>query len=456
MTRQREERAPRPAMAWRTALTAGLVALLVTVVPGVSWAAWTASDSAASTAQAASVGITQQLTGSTLDAFSYSSTTTRGVATVTITNTSTREGSYTLGLSAIAAPGTVDAAAFLAAVSVEIGTSGSCTTSATLASPVAGTLAATTSYTGTLAAGASAVLCVRTTMTSADITTHADKQLSGTIGASIAVGTWAASATPAGFAQSVEAAPTEVFFVNSAPRYNILNSNTCVGGSGSTVARNGVCDMWNGGQYRIAATGDGAFHISRAVNSTSQPSDPRWSLATAAGTVQSVAPSSAATQRWTITQRPDGTYRIQNVQHNVCATVSSSGNRPIVGAACNDALASQGFTFGMIGNPLPSTPNGITCVRNSGGYVNLTWPDDPEYRQEVSYRVRVEGILVIPHYLHFYTATAHLAPAELQSAGVPYGATRQVSIEQSIGGSGWATVAQGTISYVAPGVVACG
>src|SRR5690606_5260286 len=128
-----------PRAGWRTALTAGLVVLLTAVVPGSSWAAWTAGDSATSTARAASVGITQQLSGSTLDTFGYSASTTRAVGTVTITNTSTREGDYTLTVTGTAAPGTPDAAAFLGAVAVEIGTSGDCTPLATLGGPASGT-----------------------------------------------------------------------------------------------------------------------------------------------------------------------------------------------------------------------------------------------------------------------------------------------------------------------------
>lgn len=449
---------------WRTLLTAALVVMLTAVVPGVSWAAWTASDSATSTAKAASVGITQAVSGSTLNTFSYSTATPRAVATVTVTNTSTRAGSYTLGVSAVAAAGTANATAFLTAVSVEIGTTGSCTTSATLGSPTTGTLATTTTYTGTLAAGASVVLCVRTTMTSAGITAHAGKALTGTIASGIQVGTWTASATAATFAQSVAAAPTEVFFVNSAPRYNIRNDNVCVSVYDSyqnKVARGGICDFNNLGQFRITNLGGGVFTISAARNATSQPEAPRWSVSSATANIVTAVAQNVDNQRWRILQRPDGTYRIESVAFpGYCATVSNvhlwSNNPELVTTACDPAntLATQGFTFSMIGNPIPTTPHPITCT-NAGWALLLNWPFDPLYRQEIAYRMLVNGVVVAPNYLNSHNAESHLTASAVANAGIAAGTGLPLVIEYRLDGSAWAPIAARTINY-AGGNLTCG
>lgn len=447
MTRERKLRGralDRPAGAWRTGLTVGLVALLVTVVPGVSWAAWTASDSAASTAQAANVGITQQLTGSTLDTLSYSATTTRGVATVTITNTSTRAGSYTLGVSATAAAGTADAAAFLAAVAVEIGTTGSCTTTAVLGSPVTGSLAATTAYTGTLAAGASAVLCVRTTMMTAGITAHAGKQLSGTIGASIAVGTWTATATPAGFAQSVAASTA---FDPGSGWYWLKNDS---------VPSRCAADRWHGsgGQWRLwlqtctTTEGTGSNMLYKFV-ATSEGymrlvpihQQNRYLSATGSAVGQHLtavtSPSSQLTE-WKLTAVGSGVYQISSrTNANLCWSTegaSTSEGSLFVLATCDSASPAQRYRLSLLEIVVPP-PVTLQCsAAGPTGYLHLSWPVLIGYQETVTYTATMGGIPISSP-----ATTGYYTTLQLSSGGnVPASLSGSVSVEV------WQSVMGGT------------
>lgn len=389
---------------WRTLVTAALVVVLTTVVPGISWAAWTAFDSASSTAQAASVGVTQVISGSTLDTFSYSSTTTRAVASVTVTNTSTREGNYTLAVSGVAAPGTTDAAAFLAAVAVEIGTAGSCTTGATLGSPSTGTLAATTSYTGALAAGASVVLCVRTTMTTAGITAHAGKELTGTIAASIAVGTWTSSAAPASFAQEVAA---DTSYNPGSGWYWLKNDNVptrCVAdryhGSGNgwrlwlETCNN---DQGTGSNmlYKFVATTDGFVRLIPIHQQN------RYISATGSGAGQFLtavtSPSSALTE-WKLTTVGVGVYQISSrTNANLCWSTqgaSTATGSLFVLANCDSASAAQRYRLTLLEIVVPP-PVTLTCnTMSPTGYLELGWPVLTGYQEYVSYTTTISGVTI--------------------------------------------------------------
>ena len=458
------------ALSLRLGLAAALVAVLSALGTSGAWALWAASDSAGSTAKAARIGVTQTVStinGTALDGLVYDSTTQAGAQLVTITNTGSRDADYTLTVSATSASATL-----LADVSVEIGAAEGCSAASAPANAVTGNLDAPMGATGRLAPGASAVLCVRTSMTASAITANADADLTGTISAVVQMGTWSDSApTSATFAQSVAVvAPTEAFFVNSAPRYNINNADTCVSaygnGYGNKLARGGICDYNNLGQFRITNLGDGVFTISAARNATTQPEAPRWSVSSSTSDVVAAIAQDVDTQKWRVLQRADGEYRIESVAFpEYCVTVSDidlwSNNPQLVLLACDsgNVLATQGFTFTMIGSPIPATPYAVECSDAAEGtswnYLVLEWPFDEMYRQEISYRVLVNDVVITPSYLNSYNAEAQLYSGDLVGAGVKPGANMTLLVQYQLDGSAWAPIATSTFSYEG-GAVACG
>lgn len=434
----------------RLSAVAAIVAVMSVLGSGVAWAAWTASDSASSTAGAATVGVTRSVAGSSL-ALTYSSSVTAGVAAVTITSTSSRAGTYSLAVSATSASATLRAA-----VTVQIGTTASCTVSATLASPTNGTLATTTTATGTLAAGASITLCVRTSMTTAAIAANGGASLAGTIATGITVGTWSATAATTTFAQSVAASGPNL---EDGARYNILNANQCIAGKDGKVVRNNICDFNNMGQFRITDAGNGNSYISAAMNAAQQPTAPRWSMPSTTGELATVAPVSSGAQQWLIVARPDGLFRFQNVQHGTCATVGteqlwgSSGGLKLVGATCNDSLATQGFRFTLTDPPtLP--PATLACTGNGSNYIQYGWTMLTGYQAEVTYQVWVNGIFV-KNYTNGYHPFVQLSPSDLPAASFPAG-TYTLEVRQSVAGGPWNATGTRGIVIASNRNMACG
>jgi len=395
------------------------------------------------------------LTG-TIPATYSSSTLSSAVANLRISNTG--DAPLELSLGWTAESGALDADAVSLRIWANPGTTAaSCGTAptdaamGTLSSPNTGSLLAPA-----LAPGDARELCADTSVTSSQISAEAGKSLAGHLVVSGSWGSWLAAAAGGSFDQSVSS-PSEVFYSNPSPRYNILNANSCVSARGgtSTVVRSGICDYDHLGQFRIASDGNGRFFISAAKNSSSQPSAPRWSLSATAGNVTLATVATTAAQRWAIEQRPDGLYRFVNEATGSCATVTaveiwSGGGHVLSGAACDDALASQGFSFTMIDNPVV-TPYALGCTFTHSGYVTYTWNTIPGYQQEIAYRVWV-GSVVVPTGADGYNAYAQLysrSGRNLVTAGVGLG-THQVVVEQQIAGSQWTTVATGTLVVTPP------
>ena len=434
----------------RLSLVAGLTAFLTLVGGGGALALWSTSASVNSTASAATTGLTQALQAGDTLKVTYSASVLGAAGAVTIANTGSRSASYALAITAAS----TTIAALPAAVSVAaaaVASVAACTTSAALTSPTTGVLSTTTAVTptGTVAAGASVVVCVKTSMTATNVTTYADGSLQLSLQSSLAYGTgpgqWAVTATAVQVQQKVASAL--LFFTDSSARYNVLNLAVCVSSRSSVLMTSGICDADNSGQFRIAAATNGTFSIAAAVNSTSQPSAPQWALSSATSTVTSVAAAAVASQHWTITKRADGTYRLLNESFGTCATVSTTESYPasgfhLVGAVCNDALASQGFTFTQVSSPIPLVPYVMSCT---GAQWNLTynWTIVAEYRSEVAFQTFIDGVF-LKNATDAYNSTIQLTPAELPVATWGNG-SHTVTIKQSIAGSPWITVATGTV-----------
>lgn len=415
-------------------LTAALTAVLALTGASVSWALWATSATVGSTASTATVTVGHALTGSTL-AVTYSATTTAAVGVITVTNSGTRSGTYSLALTATSASATMRAA-----TTVEIGTAASCTTTATLTGAVSGNFSAAVTKTGTLAAGASVALCVRTSMSLVNIAANASASLSATAATSIAVGTWSASAaTPITFTQNV-AAPTGFQSVDS-NRYMIYNQGVCIGSNWdfNAIGRGVNCGNDQTSNWRLTSEAGGVKTISRAYNTDTAPAN-RWNAASA--TSITLAASSVSTaQRWTITLRPDGTtYEIRSVTQLKCVEIASGGSASL--QTCNSASAGQGFTFTAVANSTPA-PITLACDSNNTNYVIYTWAVLDGYQAEVDYKVYVDSVFVKDQ-LNGYWPNVQIAPAELPLVASGNG-LHTVEVRQSVSGAAWTVTGTGTL-----------
>ena len=156
----------------RTALIAGLTAILTLGGGGSAAAYWTAQAQLQGSVGVATTGLVQTAPTTTL-AVTYSSTTLKAAAPITVKNTGSRAASYAVTLRSVSATNAGLPGAITVAVA-PVADAAACTTTTSLTSPQTGTLAATFTATGNVAAGASVVLCVQTSMTSAGVTTYSN------------------------------------------------------------------------------------------------------------------------------------------------------------------------------------------------------------------------------------------------------------------------------------------
>lgn len=425
----------------RVALAAALAIVLVLAGASVSYALWSTTASVGSTASTATVTVGHALSGSNL-AVTYTGTTTAAVGVITVTNTGTRSGTYSLALTATSASSTLRSA-----VAVEIGTATSCTTTATLTGSVTGTFAAAVTKTGTVAAGASVALCVRTSMTAAGVSANPSASLAASAATSITVGTWSASAAaPITFTQST-AAPTG-FQAVEGNRYKIYNQNICIASTWSydAISRGAVsggsCDNEQTSNWRFYNDASGAKYIARAFNTGSTP-DNRWNASSA--TAVTLAASAATTaQRWTITQRADSTYQIQSVSQSKCVAVASNGTISL--ETCNALSAGQGFTFETVANSAPD-PVTLTCGGNGSNFIEYSWPVLTGYQAEVVYKIYIDGVYLRDHTNGYWTtAQIHAVdlPASMKTVGL-----HSVQVTQSVSGAASTVTGNGTMRVAA-------
>ncbi|SDK60921.1 Ricin-type beta-trefoil lectin domain-like [Cryobacterium psychrotolerans] len=190
--------------AHRLAVSVGLTLFFILAGTGVASASWTASP-VGTTASVASGTIGIQQAGFASLAVQYGPTVTTATAPITVTNTGTIPAPYTLTLSAPAAnplaQAPVNTWPVLFGSSCALPVPGTATTSKTWA--------AGTTLTGSLDAGSSAVYCVTTSLTPAQLSANSGGSMVATLALNSAVGNWSATDT-ATVAQSVSdmTAPT--------------------------------------------------------------------------------------------------------------------------------------------------------------------------------------------------------------------------------------------------------
>ena len=432
----------------RVGIVAALVTTLVLGSAGTSFALWSATAGVSSNASTASVGVSHTLTGSTL-AHTYTSSSLVAVGVVTVTNSSSRDGQYSTSMSATSA-----SSALRSAVAVEIGTTASCTPSATLVGSSVGTLGAVVTKSGSITAGSSVALCVRTTMTAAGVSANPSATLQASISSSVAMGTWSATAaTVHTAAQSVGAAapvvPVPPAFTNSGIRSMITNDSVCIARGweiGSALVRGSGCQDNQLSEWRFLPAGNGTYYVDSYRNQYTQ-ANLRWHADTATSPVTVASTAAIAKQQWTVTMRPDGQYRFLNAAVNRCLTVGT--NNVMTTAVCNDSSAAQGYRLTTIGTPVPA-PVTFTCASNNTNFLTFTWPVLAEYQQTVVYKVYINGVFHQDRtdgynpYVQLRTDQTPMVLISTYGSGV-----KTVEVKQSIGGGEWTSVGTGLMTIQA-------
>lgn len=445
------------------ASTAVLTAFLVAGGSAVAYGAWVASTTTTTSAAAATVGVVGSLSPGSGLGIVYDSLATTGVGSVTITNTSNRDGDYELRATATSSSASLRSDVRVEIGEVQIGGAASCTSGVALSESVTGTLSGAVVKTGPLAAGASVTLCVRTSMAPADIIVHRSESLSATLSAHILVGTWRASASPIGFEQSVVGASG--FRGHDASRYRILNQNQCISAIWNSydvlsrgAAAGGDCGNEQTSQWRIIGAADGTEYVQRAYNTSATPQT-RWT-AVSPTVIGNVASAGGADQRWSILQRPDGLYRFINQAHpKRCLQVDPANSGKLALVTCDDGSPLQGFSFELVADAAPP-PVSLRCSGNGSNFIEYGWPVLSEYQQEVDYKAYIDGVFVTDQPDGYWPAVQFYSN---QSPVVPFAKTGTgalvVEVRQSVAGSAWTTTGTGLIVISStPGgyTLACG
>lgn len=481
----------------RLGILAAVVTFL-TLVGSVGAAAyWTTTAGLTGNGKTATIGVAQAVTpasgapaSGTPLAFTYSSSALQTAGAITVTNTGSREAAYTTTL-APSTPVNANLAAAISVTAFPVASTAACTASATAPGGSATGNASDFTASGTLAAGASVVLCVQTSMTSAGTATYSEQSggFSITTALRYAAGSaWTATSSAATFTQTVaKSGPVVVpAALNGGARYNILGQGACVTGTSNSVTLAACQDLgsgdgWQNTQWRFSPNGNGTYTINLARNSGSVPSPGQWQTI-AAGTTAIPLQAAAATadRSWYVESLPSGGYQIRSAQSpTLCATVtnvnlwnSSGTGKPwkIVLADCNGSSA-QSFSFTMVGNPTPPVET-MTCSGNEWSR-KTTFTQNVGYEQEIVYRVFLANAATpdvrtaftesVPTGYNPYVQFSHdnaALNAYANSAAGGFGNTI-VYVEQMIGGVGaWTPTAEGKIALVANGTgstkITCG
>jgi len=441
-------------------ITAGAVILGVIGGGAAAWAAFNAQDEFTGTASAASVGIAQD--GSDAEArlavqYNESTDLYSAAGAVVVTNTGTREASYSIDIEVVDASvaGIKDAihVGVRAVPAIE-----DCTPTAQPAQSLSsGSLTfASPSIPGgdpTLAAGSDVILCVESWIDEIAIANLGSTSLHLGIvtrliysEASDAWTVWAAE--PIEVQQTVVTKDLWLLFAYPVGRYWIDHAWVDEGGelhSYGRVCKDGAYDRpsrhnnttncgdeWES-QWRlipVPGTNSSEWWILNAINSYDQPTARAWTFFDMDSPIVNMPYSETGNldpglgvdpehQKWRLEGRGDGTYRIVAAHatdgsgHAVCLTIGGQGNHGnsqlIVPATCDDGSTMQGFTIQLNGYPLPQTrldgdgdmiyPDGypLQCEGTQPSNRKFSWLESDQYEGEVHYRLRFDGTVATEH-----------------------------------------------------------
>ena len=462
-----------------------IVISLVLVLAGAGAAAayWTATAQLSTTASTAAVGLEQKILPSESEtplATTYTSEVAAAAGAFALTNTGSRAAEYTLSVdiastSAATLPSTLQLAAG------ELTAGQECTSNTSLGTT--GTGAETLRSTGTLEAGATVELCLRTTLPPEAAAAHVGAEITLSLSSSLRYAegeAWTVTAGPATITQTVAPRddapepPGGKNFVSDGARYTVRLDGACIQRTAMAGSRGLALQTACGeseSQWRLTDMGDGTFTIDWATNQRPGAlSQTRW---TATGEGKSVMLTDRrdgdTAQRWRVTASGTDRYRFESVAHpGQFLTVggglwnsSDTSARHLTLEPAREGAA-QSFGIDRVGNPFPfperetmradgAGPSyfGLTFTRNTGN----GWSSG--YDQEFSSRVflapehapeaRVEhpvGKLTGEYTTVQFTPEVVRAYADSAQGG--YG-NSWVYVEQKLPGGTWTPVAVGKI-----------
>jgi len=440
----------------RLAVIAGIVTFAVLAGTGTSYALWSATAQVSSTAKAATVSVTQTaVSGSTLD-ITYSSTALAAAGAYTVKNTGSRSSTWSLGATGASTNSTTFAG--LVTVALGIVTSG-CTTSTSLVSPVTGVFGSTAvAISGTLAAGASVIVCLKTSITAANVAANVSKSVVATVTSTVTAGTWSATSAAATFTQQTPAQTTTA--VSNTAWYWIkttLNPVRCVqteyyGQTSGTPLWQENCNTIaeqesNKNEYwKFVPTSDGYYRIT-SRNATTMG----WSKSAAGEANQylRMSDTTATTGQWLLSANANGTttFKLRS-DLTLCAAVTGAGTAVMVYLTvipCVANNAAQQFQIVMLEVVVPPAVT-LTCSDSGGWNAVFGWPILTSYTGNVVYRVRMDGVVMVGGYTRATGYDPNLQfshdDATLYSHGI---GTHSIVVEQSVFGGEWTVTGTGTL-----------
>ncbi|MFT4029788.1 MAG: RICIN domain-containing protein [Protaetiibacter sp.] len=194
----------------KLAVAAGIVAFSVLAGTGASWAYWTSQATSATTLSAASLAVTSTgfatatLGNESVTAAGSSSLASTGSVTFTNTTTTSSSQSATLTVTFSRASGDTTLAGAATLTVWPVASAAVCTSTATATGASSATWSAGVTVSTSLAAGASVVYCLRTTVADRQSIAATGGVLSFTpqAAATLAIGNFSAATTPTGTVQS--------------------------------------------------------------------------------------------------------------------------------------------------------------------------------------------------------------------------------------------------------------
>jgi hypothetical protein len=349
----------------------------------------------------------------------YASGSRRAASPVTVTNTSTRSGTVTLSINALSAtdPNLPGAIAVEAAV---VASANNCASNSNLSGATTGVLSTSTSLAVSvaLAAGASAIVCVQTSITSQNVTAFSGKSLVGRLSSTVAVGTWTSSSAVQQFTQSVSSAVVYPALACS----NASNFEARYAWSPTPMVPTTYRLYVNGTLVPNQADGYNSYVL---LNSTNVPFA---SFPQGTGTVL-------------VTKVLSG--GAEEVIGDGSVTLGSSTNRTY--------LCGSGGSTGTA-TPTPPPVGSLTCGGgNNSNYIMYTFPANTGFEGSTVYKIYVNGIFVYDYTNGYYTVvqmynnTAPLVNSALHGSG-----TKTVEVYQSVN-SGTYTLAYTGLINIANG-----
>lgn len=447
----------------RTGILAGAVAFLTLIGSSTATALWSASTSADPfTADAATVGVSH--TAGTGLSHTYTASTLTAAQAVTVTNNGNREAAFSVTVSAASSS---DLRTHVTARLAVVPSAAACTPSATLASPAAGTLTSPVTLSGapaSLAAGASVIVCVQTAMST--VSGHGGKSLTGSVvSATIAAPQpgWSASTSAATFTQTVTSAPGPVTLSSNAWYWirNAQDPTLCAetkwweGPEVWQAASCGTDATWSSSKnelWRFEIDGSSIRVVNMFIEEQSGQAR-RWTV-TNGSDAQDVklALANNAQFNWTLIDRGDGTVSFRLAGPNRCATIDG----PLLGNEvqlrtrnCDPRNPNQRFVLDMLEIVVPP-PAPLTCSGDQWTMYN-SWPPLAAYEHLVTYRARLDGVLLPPA---AYSRATGYDPTlqfthddpDLHAFLAQHGyGTKELTVEQSVMGGPWTLTGYGDV-----------